>query len=1720
MKGITHKTKRTRFFSAAAALALCFQTMPSPVLAAGESEHLYSVETQRIEDIYDLPEQFPADEEETSVQLRTAASVRALIQFTDEPLASKIDLETFDPGSPEVLELRAEIARVQDKRIAQIEQQVLKGKTLDVRVRLDLAMNAISVQASPSVLSRIAALDFVKSVDEEKSVHPLNVQSDASITQMQIGGANEAASGIGSIPEGYDGQGSRIAILDTGLRLDHQSFDNGSFLKSLSDKAAAASQSEEAYKNRLDLLEESDIEQLKDSLHLKTEDSGLSASSLHYSDKVPFIYNYADGGVRVDHSDGQGDHGTHVAGIAAANTLVPSGSEYQQSTTMSGYAPDAQILVMKVFGSTSYGAESDLFAAMEDAVTLGCDAINLSLASDDAGNASPNTETFREFLESLSGFHAVITCSSSNSGSWPDETHLDGKLKNGDVSFQTSGTPGTYSQTLSIASSDPATFAAPSDSSAHELSGRMDISDFSSWGVTDALELKPEITAPGSNIQSSNGTSTNRYDVRSGTSMAAPAAAGMSAVLSSYIEEQNLVEQTGYNARFLMHSLLMSTAVPLKDADGAYYPVFAQGAGEARIDRALSARLILEMSENATVQAADGKIKAELKDDPTREGSYSFGVMFTPIDETQYVTFEKHLFTQEVDENGNLLKTTRELDVEEDSGDGKIYSIPAGKKTLHTFHIDLTDAEKARLDADTPKGAYIEGYINVRVCEISDGTGCYKDGEVSYTIPILGYYGDWNEPDVFEDISLFSSAKDNTQRSYVLEKSEDGRYHTNMLKVASRSDDSDSQPARYLAGNPYLIDEEDDLERSAISSDQTLSSLTISTVRTPEYLLAGVEDANGDVISYDSTIYSRGYAGKPYITKTSLAVTWHNVTHTVSFNQKDFTDGLSADKRYTFTAFAPTAYSNVSGFKGLDELIKSGNFPQSSRLSFPFVIDDEEPTLLSVQARNHALEIRSEDNQHTAIAALLSADGSQILASAIPEQEDQAGAAGSALLELDDFEAGEYILVLGDYARNESAYRLTMREQVSLIWTLEHMSVLADSSSENGDASYTLVCDDNYILPETISLSSTAGNVQASEYVYTPSDDGRQARLVLKASLLARGGTLTIRASASEKRTQMNFALVGDQLTLSAHQVALPLTSSSYTLRLIPDRGTTAPESVRIERDGRPLDATNYTYRAQTGEIVFASAAFDTGSGMTIYADAVRPKQPITLTCAIDEIEADAAALYTWTDASIQLRKVGASLLYPQRISIRNGDTLLAAQDYTYSASTGQIQISAGALLETTLVISGEAGHDVQPMQFVNALAGSSARFAAPQTWTNWTVTFTPIPWTDLPESVQVYIDGTLLSSSAYEWNPSSGLLELPAANMRGQNIRVEGSVRTRAMSYTGELEHLSFTATPSSWMTHTSYELQLQADQGFLLPEQISVLVDGNPLDEGCSWDARSGVLQIDADAMQGASLLIRGQALADTSEMNARFDLDEHITMEPQTPVVYKNTELLLHFRADADFHLPAGLTIQVDETLCRSYSWNPETGELRVPAEELRGSSFVLRLHAVADGASEIIADPSMKGTLLMTADPVNGEAFRFEIRPDSGYLLPDSISLFYGEEQRELQADEEYSYDAQTGQVVISASVLDGAQILVRASLPKEADLSLLRLVIETIEELNPASYSGMAQELQNEADQAKALLDVRGDQKEITDAAANLNAKLLRLRLQSSKAALNELPAMQ
>ncbi len=328
----------------------------------------------------------------------------------------------------------------QDALAAKISNEVLGGAELDVVWNITISGNIISANVPFDKIEAIRNVAGVKKVVIETKYSPVADEVKMATSTSMTGTPALWA-------EGYTGAGSIVAIVDTGLDVEHEMFDAEAFEYALEETG-----------KEVDLLTVDDIEAVIDQLHIAGEGriSGLTAEDLYISSKIPFGANYVDNDLDVTHkNDGQGEHGSHVTGISAGNRYIPDGEggfvESVEAVGTVGQAPDAQIMVMKVFGKNGGAYDSDYVVAIEDAILLGADAVNLSLGSAAAGTAAD--ELYADIFNSYADSDTVVAIASGNNSYWAEQTYY-GDLYWDDVNYDTAGSPGSYAVALTVASVD------------------------------------------------------------------------------------------------------------------------------------------------------------------------------------------------------------------------------------------------------------------------------------------------------------------------------------------------------------------------------------------------------------------------------------------------------------------------------------------------------------------------------------------------------------------------------------------------------------------------------------------------------------------------------------------------------------------------------------------------------------------------------------------------------------------------------------------------------------------------------------------------------------------------------------------------------------------------------------------------------------------------------------------------------------------------------------------------------------------------------------------------------------------------------------------------------------------------------------------------------------------------------------------------------------------
>lgn len=1091
--------------------------------------------------------------------------VKVLIVMSgDAVVQSDSSAELNDATAQQMETLEAQQAEV----ISDIEATALDGDSLDVNYQYTWLTNAVAATVPSSAISAIEAVDGVEKVLRQR-VYSVCETESTSAAQPKTISDGVMIGREDTWANGYTGKGVKIAVIDTGLDMDHQNF------AALSeDKLTADSATKDFVGDKLA------------SLNAASRYAGLSADDVYYNTKVAFGFNYCDDNLDVTHdNDTQGDHGTHVAGIAAANKV--DGSD------VVGVAPDAQLYIMKVFGSNGGAYDEDILAALEDALMLGADVVNMSLGS--TAGFTTDGEEIDAIYDSVANTGTILSIAAGNeyTSGYNNTYGLDASLTE-NMDNATVGSPGTYANVVTVASvenlsiygyyftlgdekigyseadggknepmltladgtgygvvavpgvgdvsdyegldvtgkialvqrgtisfgdkcdnaqaagavacliynnttgainmstegseatipcasitlgegerikaaleADPATTLAFSkDEAAVPNPSASQMSDFSSWGVAPDLSLEPDIAAPGGNIYSTRDNGT--YGLMSGTSMATPNVAGISALVVQYAKE---LGYSGAELHDFVYSLLVSTSEPLPYDDEILYSPRSQGSGLANAYNAVTTQAYL------TVDGSDVP-KAELGDDVDKTGSYGFSFDVNNIgDKDQYYTLDTTLQTEgvntdyqgegylfmsstpealtgttsessvgmvkvnDVDNNGDtsshdayliyqaVMGNAADADwtdvsfrydvdnseavntddvqvyldalVGKDSAadlDATVLRVPAGETTAVNVSVKLSDG--SYFDTYYPNGGYVEGF-NLLTAKNSNG--------VDLSLPYLGFYGDWSKAPIFDTGWYWEGDDaDYSQYAHVL--------FTNYTLYGANYDVN-------LGMNPY-VEEDIDTAHISLSPDDNgygdyISDMYIALLRNAGKLNVKYTNTETGELYYEADIdhVSKSVYNGNYGQIIPAVYSWYDD----GYDLIDPNTGayLENNTKLTLSISASIDYPNAP----------------VETMEVPITIDTEAPTLLSARLLKSAdglekiLRLSFKDNLSVSAITLVDTLGTKVLGQYATPDEDAVSADGYMTYDMDiDVSkiTGKVMLILGDYAFNESYYGLNM----------------------------------------------------------------------------------------------------------------------------------------------------------------------------------------------------------------------------------------------------------------------------------------------------------------------------------------------------------------------------------------------------------------------------------------------------------------------------------------------------------------------------------------------------------------------------------------------------------------------------------------------------------------------------------------------------------------------
>ena len=292
-------------------------------------------------------------------------------------------------------------------------------------------------------------------------------------------------------------------------------------------------------------------------------------------------------------------------------------------------------------------------------------------------------------------------------------------------------------------------------------SSKYSMSSFSSWGVTPDLRLKPEVAAPGGNIYSAVPGGT--YEFMSGTSMATPQMAGVSAVVLERVQNDPLFASMSAREKIdVVQNLIMGTATPVVDPlqdTGVFYSPRKQGSGLTNVLAATTS------SVYPTVVGApeQSRPKADLGDgtngwhfDVTLHNPSGVEATYSLNTQALSEIVDGGFFTgQSSDWRGKGVNIAYS-GAASASGEGATVTVPANGEA--TVGIDVTPgSEFASYVADnTPNGTFLDGFVRFT---------SKTESQPDLTVPYAGFYGNWGKAPIFD--ALASSGGAHTLGSWV-----------------------------------------------------------------------------------------------------------------------------------------------------------------------------------------------------------------------------------------------------------------------------------------------------------------------------------------------------------------------------------------------------------------------------------------------------------------------------------------------------------------------------------------------------------------------------------------------------------------------------------------------------------------------------------------------------------------------------------------------------------------------------------------------------------------------------------------------------------------------------------------------------------------------------------------------------------------------------------------
>jgi len=586
--------------------------------------------------------------------------------------------------------------------------------------------------------------------------------------------------------------------------------------------------------------------------------------------------------------------------------------------------------------------------------------------------------------------------------------------------------------------------------------------------------------------------------------------------------------------------------------------------------------------------------------------------------------------------------------------------------------------------------------------------------------------------------------------------------------------------------------------------------------------------------------------------------------------------------------------------------------------------------------------------------------------------------------------------------------KLISNKTINVTEKIDNATITDPTTGKKGEEYTTkVVADDGYKRPETVTVKVGSTTLtQDVDYVY----DNTTGDVTVKEHAVTDDISIEGKAAAKDYP-------VTNKITNTKPEDPTPAKPGvEYKVTLTPNTGYKLPETVTVKVNG--VAVPEASYNPSTGVVTVPKNKVTGPIEIEGTATALPGSYPVTNNVTNTK-PTDPAPATDGTEYKVQLVPEDGYKL-PETVTVTvDGVTV---PDVAYNPETGEVTVPASKVTGP-IAIAGTAPKKPATFDVTNNIANTTPTTPEKATEkTPYETKLVPNEGYELPKTVTVTVDGKTVPEATYD--PTTGTVTVPADKVTGP-IAIEGTAPKKPATYdvTNNIANTT-PETPEKATEKVPYETKLVPNEGYKLPETVTVTVAGKPVSEA-TYDPTTGTVTVPAEKVTGP-IVIAGTAPKKpaTYDVTNKVDHTTPTTPEKATEKAPYETKLV----PEDGYKLPETVTVKVgDKTLDpKEFTYDPETGKVTVPADKVTGPIAI-------EGSATPNPDTYPVKNGVTNTEPTKpepakkGEDYKVKLTPEENYKLPETVTVKVGDKPLD---PTEFTYNPETGEVTIPKDKITG------------------------------------------------------------------------------------------